>query len=168
MKNVSCKIFYSDGLRKVLPLNYQSIENGNVHETLDKCVQWIDPRAKVVDEETIKITLPPLNLIPDVQGESKANMNLSFLGVDGSTKHAISLYIEERRPGQDGGKYLNIGYFGIICSLTLRKDDGKWGSRKYVEDDEITATSTDGTFEPFKDMAEIESINIWTPRDIRS
>jgi len=166
----------TDGLRKVLTLNYQSIEDGKLHETLDKCAQWIDTRAKIDDKDTIKITLPALNLIPDVKGESKANMNLSFLGVDGSTKHVISLYTEEWRPGQDGcNRYLNIGYFGIIYSLTLRKDNGKWGIRKYVEDDEmidvtikgneITSTSTDGTFEPLRDMTEKDD---WTPRDIRS
>jgi len=186
VKRMKKKSLPTDGLRKVLTLNYQSIEDGKVHETLDMCVQWIDPRAKIVDEDTIKITLPPLNLIPESEygkitwdiPEAKANMNLSFLGVDGSTKHAISLYIEERQPGKDGGKYLNIGYFGIIYTLTLRQDDGKWGSRKYVEDDEmidvtikgneITSTSTDGTFEPLKDMTKIESAQNWTPRDIRS
>ena len=174
MKNVGCKIFYSDGLRKVLTLNYQSIEDGKVHETLDKCVQWIDPRAKIVDEDTIKITLPPLNLIPESEygkitwdiPEAKANMNLSFLGVDGSTKHAISLYIEERQPGKDGGKYLNIGYFGIIYRLTLRRYDCEYGSSNFADKDEIidvtiegtiiTAASTGSNLERFRDMTDME------------
>ena len=178
MKNTSIEIFYSDGLREVLTLNYQSKEEEKVHETLDKCIQWVDPRAEIVDEDEIKVTLPPLNIIPDVKGKSCDNLNLSFLGVDGSAKHALSLYTEERQPGQDGGKYLNIGYFGIIYSLTLRKDDYSWGSRNYVENDEmidltingneITSTSTKGQLVIYKDITAIDSVKQWTKRDIQS
>ena len=90
----------------------------------------------------------------------------------------MSLYTEERQPGQDGGKYLNIGYFGIIYSLTLRKDDYSWGSRNYVENDEmidltingneITSTSTKGQLVIYKDITAIDSVKQWTKRDIQS
>jgi len=164
------------GLRKVLTLNYGGEEALKVSETFDKCVQLVDPKTEILDEETTIVTLPPLNIIPDVGGDSWSILNLSFPGADGSTKHALSLCVEERH----GDKFLNIGYFGIIYRLTLSSYDCEYGSSNFAEDDEIidvtikgtiiTAASAGSNLERFRDMTDMEfegSYEIWTPRDIR-
>jgi hypothetical protein len=165
-----------DGLRKVLTLIYKSEEVGKATEVYDKCVQWVTPKTEVVCEDTFIVTLPPLNLVPDVGGKSGANMNLSFPGVNGSEKHALSLCTEERLYE---GRMLNLGYFGIIYSIRLSNTDHP--PSKYVEDDavieitiegnKIVATSCYGNAERYRDMTDMEfdsDYAVWTPIDIRS
>jgi len=163
-----------DCLRKVLTLSYQSNDEEKVHEIYDMCIMWAALKSEILDEDTIKVTLPPLNLIPDASGESLAT--LRFLGADGSAKHALSLYIEEIQ--QD--KFLKIGYFGAIYSLPLTRVDSEYG--KFTEDDEmidirikeniITNTSVDSRLELYRDMTDMEfkgsHAEIWTPRDLQS
>jgi len=165
-----------DGLRKVLTLSYQSDDDEKVHEIYDKCVMRVNLKTEIVEEDTIKVTLPPLNLIPDEGGESLAT--LRFLGVDGTAKHALSLYIEERQ--QD--KFLQIGYFGVIYSLLLSKVDSEYGSSKFTEDDEmiditikeknITDTSVESKLEIYRDMTDMEfkgnHAEIWTPKELHT
>jgi len=165
-----------DGLRKVLTLSYQSDDDEKLHETYDKCVMRVNLKTEIVDEDTIKVTLPALNLIPDAGGESLAT--LRFLGVDGTEKHALGLYTEERQ--QD--KFLKIGYFGVIYSLLLSKVDSEYGSSKFTEDDEmiditikekkITDTSVESKLEIYRDMTDMEfkgnHAEIWTPQDLRT
>jgi len=165
-----------DGLRKVFTLSYQSDDDEKVHEIYDKCVMRVNLKTDIVEEDTIKVTLPPLNLIPDEGGESLAT--LRFLGVDGTAKHALSLYIEERQ--QD--KFLQIGYFGVIYSLLLSKVDSEYGSSKFTEDDEmiditikeknITDTSVESKLEIYRDMTDMEfkgnHAEIWTPKELHT
>jgi len=162
-----------DGLRKVLTLSYQSNDEEKVYETYDKCIMWAALKTEIVDDDTIKVTLPPLNLIPD--GESFAT--LRFLGVNGTAKHALSLGIEEKQ--QD--RFLQIGYFGATYSLPL-KVDSEYSSSKFTEDDEmidvtikeniITDTSVESKLELCRDMTDMEfkgsHAEIWTPRDLRN
>jgi len=165
-----------DGLRKVLTLSYQSDDAEKIYETYDKCIMRTALKTEIVDEDTIKVTLPPLNLIPDAMEESFAT--LRFLGVNGTAKqaHALSLCIEEKQ--QD--RFLNIGYFGVIYSLPLSKVDSEYGSSNFTEDDEmidvtikeniITDTSVKSKLELCRDMTDIAfegRHDIWTPRDIR-
>jgi len=159
-----------DGLRKVLTLNYGSEDAQKVSETFDKCVLLVYPKTKIVDKETMIVTLPPLNIVPDVGRESI--LKLMFPGSDGSTKQTLSLCVDERH----GDKYLNIGYFGIISSLTLRCYDYR---RSYATDDEIIDVTIEGTKITaasagsditYRDMTDMEfggNYDIWTPRDIQ-
>jgi len=176
MKMLDKKSLPMDGLRKVLTLNYGSEDAQKVSETFDKCVQLVDPKTEIIDEDTIILTLPPLNIIPDVGGESHPILKLRFPGADGSTKHSLSLCVEER----ERDKFLNIGYFGIIYSLTLRKYNCAYGDSNYAEDDEIIDVKIEGTiitdassgsdFKRYRDMTDMEfegSFEIWTPRDIQ-
>ena len=111
------------------------------------------------------VSLPPLNIIPEADGDSFAI--LSFLGENGSSKHALSLCIEERYEYNSfGHKFLNIGYFGIIYSLTLLRINPAYGNTKYTEDDEmievaikeniILYTSVESLLESYRDMTDME------------
>ena len=155
------KILDADGLRKVLTLTYKKKEEGKATEVYDKCVQWVIPKTEIVAEDTIIVTLPPLNQIPDMGGKSTSNMNLSFSGVNGSKQHALSLCTEKR---QAEGRMLNLGYFGIIYSIRLCNSGIP--PSKYVMDDEvveitiegnkIVATSAYSNAEHFRDMTDME------------
>jgi len=166
-----------DGLRKVLTLSYQSDDAEKVYEIYDKCIMRAALKTEIVDEDTIKVTLPPLNVLPDACEESFTT--LRFLGVNGTAKHAhaLSLCIKEKQ--QD--RFLNIGYFGVIYSLPLSRVDSEYGRSKFTEDNEmidvtikdnmITDTSVESKLELCRDMTDIEfegRQDIWTPRDIRS
>jgi len=170
-----------DSLRRVLTLSYQSDDNVKLDETYDKCAMWVAPKTEIVSEDTMIVSLPPLNIIPEADGDSFAI--LSFLGENGSSKHALSLCIEERYESEFlGHKFLNIGYFGIIYSLPLLRINPAYGNTKYAEDDEIievkieenriTYTSVESMLERYllinyRDMTDMEFGEIWTPMDIR-
>merc|ERR1712013_451412 len=160
-----------DSLRRVLTLIYQSDDNVKLDETYDKCAMWVAPKTEIVSEDTMIVSLPPLNIIPEADGDSFAI--LSFLGENGSSKHALSLCIEERYEYKSfGHKFLNMGYFGIIYSLPLLRINPEDGNTKYAEDDEIievkiqenriTYTSVESMLERYllinyRDMTDMES-----------
>ena len=111
------------------------------------------------------VTLPPINLIPEADGDSFPI--LRFLGENGSSKHALSLCIEERHQDKFlGHKFLNMGYFGIIYSVPLVRLNPVLGNTKYTEDDEIievmieenmiTDTSAESRLERHRDMTDME------------
>ena len=121
---------------------------------------WVALKTEILAEDTMKVTLPPLNIIPGPGGDSVAIMN--FLGENGSAKHALSLYKEERQKD----KFLNLGYFGIIYSIPLLRVNPAYGDTKYTEDDEIievmieenmiTDTSAESRLERHRDMTDME------------
>jgi len=186
-----------DSVRKVLTLSYQSEDDGKAHEIYDKCALWVAPKIEIVDKDTIKVTLPPLDAIPDAGAEDFAIV--SFQRENGTIKHAaannsdsdyvnssddddddkdnicrkhtLSVCIEERQ--QD--KFLNIGYFGIIYSLPLIRFDSEFGISKFTEDDEMievtlknsTIISTSAESTLERYRDMTEFEEIWTPMDIR-
>ena len=131
VKRLNKKNISADGIRKLLTLNNQNREVG---KTYDICVQWVTPKIEILEEDTFKVSLPPLHMIPDVDSPIR-NLNLSFPRMNGSGKHALSLCKEWRY----GKEFLFLGYFGKIYSITLQS----WES-KFCKDDEVIDVTIKG------------------------
>merc|ERR1719320_1568367 len=138
-----------DNLRKVLTLSYQSNDNVKIHETYDKCAMWVALKTEILAEDTMKVTLPPLNIIPGPGGDSLTILNFGYFGI------IYSIPLLRVNPAYGDTKYTEDDEIIEVM----------------IEENMITDTSAESRLERHRDMTDMEfmcsSYEIWTPMDIR-